>query len=383
MKSSQATKFRVGLFVLISLLIGGAIAFAIGTQENIFTPKTDYHAVFREVGGLQAGSAVWLAGVNVGTVTEVTFDDTGSIRVEFNIVDGATHLIRGDPNTPHGAGGSVAGVGTKGLLGDRLIEVRVGDPSLPLWNPDEPLPPAGGGGLMALAQRTLAEVEGTAHNLRLATDPFSDQEFSYDLKKTAQNLAKVTGMLAHNEGTIQRLINDEKLSQDFAGAVRNFSSASKEVAALSKDLQGISKEIRTGEGTAHALIYGTEGAEAIANIRDASGSLAALLKEVREGDGTIHRLVYGDVGDSFFDNLNNASEDIAFLTKEMREGRGTIGALMTDPSVYEDIKRLIGDLERNDILRALVRYSIRRDEAREPPEVQEVSASQEPPNVQE
>ncbi len=386
MKSTKATKFRVGLFVLISLLIGGTIAFAIGSQENIFTSKTDYHAFFDDVGGLQAGSTVRLAGVNVGTVTKVTFGESGSIRVEFTVVDSATHLIRGDPNTPHDAGGSVAGVGTKGLLGDKLVEIRVGDPSLPVWDSDEAIPPSTGSGIMALAERTLGEVEGTAHNLRLATDPFSDQEFSYDLKKTAQNLAKVSGMLANSEGTIQRLIYDEDLGKDFASAIRNFGSASKQIASLSKDLRNITDEIKSGQGTAHALIYGTEGTEAITNIRDASGSLSELLKEVREGEGTIHQLVYGDVGEGFFENLNSASADIAFLTREMREGRGTIGALMIDPSIYEDIKRLVGDLERNDILRALVRYSIRRDEARERPDVQEVQepqASQEPTNVPE
>ena len=53
--------------------------------------------------------------------------------------------------------------------------------------------------------------------------------------------------------------------------------------------------------------------------------------------------------------------DLAQITRGVREGRGTIGAFLTDPSVYEDIKRLVGDLERNDILRALVRYSIRAD----------------------
>jgi phospholipid/cholesterol/gamma-HCH transport system substrate-binding protein len=119
------------------------------------------------------------------------------------------------------------------------------------------------------------------------------------------------------------------------------------------------------------LLYGSEGTEAIRNIRDTFGQLNSILTEVREGDGAVNQLIYGELGDSFMTNLQNASEDIAFLTKETREGKGTIGALLTDPSVYEDIKRLIGDLQRNDILRALVRYSIRRDEPRELTEVNE------------
>ena len=98
--------------------------------------------------------------------------------------------------------------------------------------------------------------------------------------------------------------------------------------------------------------------------------LNSILTDIREGDGTINQLIYGELGESFMTNLQNASDDIAFLTKEMREGKGTIGALLTDPSIYEDIKRLVGDLERNDILRALVRYSIRRDEPREQIEVE-------------
>ena len=119
------------------------------------------------------------------------------------------------------------------------------------------------------------------------------------------------------------------------------------------------------------MLYGTEGADAIKNIRDTFAQLNTILTDVREGDGAVNQLIYGELGDSFMDNLQNASDDIAFLTKETREGKGTVGALLTDPSIYEDIKRLVGDLERNDILRALVRYSIRRDEPRESVEVTE------------
>ena len=48
--------------------------------------------------------------------------------------------------------------------------------------------------------------------------------------------------------------------------------------------------------------------------------------------------------------------------KDIKEGKGTVGALLTDHSVYEDLKILLGNVGRNRSLRALVRYSISRDE---------------------
>ena len=308
----------------------------------------------------------------MGAVTEVIIAEGGTIEVYFRVIDDATHLIRGqqgidlesaDPKP------SMAAIGSKGLLGDRLIEITVGPDEYPTWDPEQPIPVSVGGGIMALAERTLTEAEGTARNLRQATDPFADQEFSNDLKETARNLAKASGMIASGDGTIGRLMHDAELGRDVKGAVKELRAAGKQVAALGKNLNEITEDIQTNEGTANALLYGTEGRDAIRNIRDTFGQLNTILTDVREGDGAVNQLIYGELGDSFMTNLQNASDDIAFLTKEAREGKGTVGALLTDPSVYEDIKRLVGDLERNDILRALVRYSIRRDEARDPIEV--------------
>jgi phospholipid/cholesterol/gamma-HCH transport system substrate-binding protein len=374
MRTTAATRLRVGIFVLVALVIGASIAFAIGAQENVFAPKTTYYAIFDDVGGLQKGNTVRVAGVNVGSVTDVVISETGSIEVYFRIIDDATHLIRGEPDLvllgtePQP---SFAAIGSKGLLGDRIIEITVGAKEYPEWDPDKPIPVSVGGGIMALAERTLTEAEGTARNLRLATDPFADQEFSNDLKETARNLAKASGLIASGEGTIGRLMNDAELGRDVKGAVKELRAAGKQVAALSKNLNKIAEDVQTNEGTVNALLYGTEGTDAIRNIRDTFGQLNTILTDVREGDGAVNQLIYGELGDSFMTNLQNASDDIAFLTKEAREGKGTIGALLTDPSVYEDIKRLVGDLERNDILRALVRYSIRRDDTREAVEATE------------
>ena len=48
-----------------SIRVGAGIAFAIGAQENVFASKTTYYAIFEDVGGLQKGNTVRVAGVNV------------------------------------------------------------------------------------------------------------------------------------------------------------------------------------------------------------------------------------------------------------------------------------------------------------------------------
>ena len=61
-------------------------------------------------------------------------------------------------------------------------------------------------------------------------------------------------------------------------------------------------------------------------------------------------------------NINAMSRDLRHIVADVRAGKGTVGALLVDPSVYEDIKMVLGNVDRNKTLRALVRYSIKQDE---------------------
>ena len=49
------------------------------------------------------------------------------------------------------------------------------------------------------------------------------------------------------------------------------------------------------------------------------------------------------------------------LAKETEEGKGTIGGLLKDPTVYQDLKRTLDNVERNTLLRALIRFAIKHD----------------------
>jgi len=73
-------------------------------------------------------------------------------------------------------------------------------------------------------------------------------------------------------------------------------------------------------------------------------------------------------------NLGAITGDLRQIVADLRAGKGTLGALLVDPSIYEDAKSVLGNVQRNDALRALVRYSIKQDEKHP-----EVRVSEEPP----
>jgi phospholipid/cholesterol/gamma-HCH transport system substrate-binding protein len=94
--------------------------------------------------------------------------------------------------------------------------------------------------------------------------------------------------------------------------------------------------------------------------------VAKTLEGIREGDGLAKNILFGggDDGDSekAMSDLAAITGDLRVLVHDVKQGKGTLGALMVDPSVYEDLKVLLGNVQRNEVLRALVRYSIARDE---------------------
>jgi phospholipid/cholesterol/gamma-HCH transport system substrate-binding protein len=364
MKRSRAAEFRVGLFVAAALLTGMALAFVIGNQQNIFKRKNEYVALFDSVDGLSEGSSVRIAGVNVGVVRSVELTEDGTTRVTVGVVEDAVHLVRRD---------SVASIGNQGLLGDKLVDITPGSGELlPEGETLQTENAVGIGEYVGQLGVIISEVEQTARNLRIATGPLAEEQFASDLTETTSNLAVITRMAANEDGALAHLLTDEESAQRLDRSLANIDTASRELATAARAVRHIAQEVERGDGTAHELIYGDQGTRLVTNLADATGEIAASLNEIREGEGLIHELIYEESGGELMANLSAMSGDLRAVTADIRAGRGTIGALLTDPSIYEDIKRLVGNLERNEILRALVRYSIRQDEPQEAAEVDEV-----------
>ncbi len=96
-------------------------------------------------------------------------------------------------------------------------------------------------------------------------------------------------------------------------------------------------------------------AESLSNVL---ASLNESVHAFQKGDGLLYSLMYDPGGKQLLEHLVKTTESLDEIAGKIAGGEGTIGALIADPTLYENLKRLLGGAERSFILRRLIRKSI-------------------------
>ncbi|MGC8795546.1 outer membrane lipid asymmetry maintenance protein MlaD [Thermodesulfovibrio sp. 3462-1] len=105
----------VGVFVLIGILALGWLSFRLGKIDMFQSGYYTVYAEFDKVGGIKKGSVVEIAGVPVGSVEKVTLNNRYQAVVELKILNSI--------KLPED---SIASVRTKGLIGEKYIQITPG-----------------------------------------------------------------------------------------------------------------------------------------------------------------------------------------------------------------------------------------------------------------
>lgn len=63
--------------------------------------------------------------------------------------------------------------------------------------------------------------------------------------------------------------------------------------------------------------------------------------------------------------IKSAIKNLNQILEKINRGTGTVGALINDPGLYDDLKLLVGEVNRNRIMRNLVRQTIKDSEERQ------------------
>jgi phospholipid/cholesterol/gamma-HCH transport system substrate-binding protein len=363
--TDQTRALKVGVFVLIAMILTTIAVFTIGDNRRVWDRKVEYHGAYDDIVGLRPGSVVRMGGLDVGTVAAVEHGK----KVEDNKVYVTLSVAREEAGRIRLA--TVATIEGKGLLGDKMVvlayDARVaerlkkeGKDPLAVLPPSGWIETAQPGDPIGDAQKAAQGARLAMENLQKATEGIADERFKQDLHGTMTALRDILEGVSLRDGVAHRMIYDPKEAERVDRILANLEATSANLANVSADARDVSAHVKSGPGLAHAVIYDEKLNEGV------TGSLTELhasLEAVRTKNGLMHSVVYGDdQTQKLMGNVNAMSDDLREIVANMKAGRGTVGALLVDPTVYEDIKSLVGNVERNQVLRALVRYSIKQNE---------------------
>jgi phospholipid/cholesterol/gamma-HCH transport system substrate-binding protein len=117
-------EFAVGIFLLLGIASLAYLSIKLARLEIGGPPGYELRATFRNCGGLKRGASVAIAGVDVGRVQSIRLADNEALVV-FTI--DPTVQVQGD---------AIASIRTKGLIGEKYIEISPGGAEDPLKSGD-------------------------------------------------------------------------------------------------------------------------------------------------------------------------------------------------------------------------------------------------------
>jgi phospholipid/cholesterol/gamma-HCH transport system substrate-binding protein len=356
----MSRSIKVGIFVLAGLLLAGVASFMIGDDRQVWDRKVAFHAAFRDVAGLKPGSPVRMGGIDVGTVAKVQHGgDVGDprIHVTISVVRDEAARVRTDTK---------AQILGKGLLGDKMVDLS-SDGTGPEAPPGADLATSDPMDLTDAIGGLAKKADATLQNVQEATGALNDPRLKENVKASAEDLRLILDGVARQDTAVHRLLMDPTEGPKIDQVLARLDHATNELDALVANARVATDQINNGPGLAHALLYDGEIS------KNAAGAIEEVHKDleaVRTGNGLAHALLYGDSDSQrVMGNLNGMSDDLRAIVHDVRQGKGTLGALLVDPSLYDDIRSMVGNVERNEVLRALVRYSIKADEGKSAPRV--------------
>lgn len=101
-----------------------------------------------------------------------------------------------------------------------------------------------------------------------------------------------------------------------------------------------------------------KGRRLLNNADKSAETVASLLDEVQKGRGMIHGMIFDPRGEEVVSNLRAVSSNMEHVSGKIARGEGTLGALINDPTLFNDMKTLIGKANRNKILKGVVRWTL-------------------------
>ena len=301
------SSLKVGIVVTAGLVLLVVVVFMLGQRGGMFSTYYELKANFPKVNGLVIGSPVWLAGVEVGYVSDIRFPpnlENKQLTVVMKIKKKYQKYIRSD---------SRAFVETKGLLGNKIITIYLGSPRGKILKDGDYIP--------SVPPLDITEfVSGATASLR-------------NLENIIKDLRDIGNAIREGKGSLGLLVNDTQLYDQLVSILKKLRRFSE---LLNRTNSSLGKVLTSSE------LY---------------DNVNALIVEAKNGKGTLPLLLHNREP---FDKINEILARLDRIVSYIEAGRGGVGKVVKEEELYREmvetlketrktlgeIKGLIEDIKR-------------------------------------
>jgi phospholipid/cholesterol/gamma-HCH transport system substrate-binding protein len=332
---ARALSLKVGLFVITSVVIFFIFVFVLGGEQNFLKKTSKIQTSFTNVAGLAEGAAVRLSGLKIGSVKEIQFPeepDKDFIVVVMEVREEGIKRIGPD---------AVATIRTEGLLGDKYIEILRGSKEPPKEIPEtlqiSSYTPPEFQKLLGQSEELIDNIIDISKSLDKIVKAFGKEENIENISRTIASVRRSVEAIENRPGLLHTLIYGKK---DKSG--KDLENTLDKLDAAITSLDSLLNDIKSEEGVLTALIYDEKLRE---KLDSALTNIDEVTAEINSEDGILPQLE---------ETVSNFRE----ISERLEGGEGTLGALINDPTVYDNLKGVLGEAERSRFVRAAVQYLI-------------------------
>ncbi len=306
--SKRSHELKVGALILLGLAIALVAIMSVGERQGLMKQKYYLVAVFGDVSGLQNGAPARVSGYQVGVVSDIQMREVAGrnkVVVRLRLERSSQSSVRR---------GSVAKIGSMGLLGDKLVEIV----------------PAGYDQPVLRNNDSLATIEVMPPEEILARAA----EIADTLRSTSQSLNTIVKKVERGTGTLGKMIDDPRMYMNLDSVLVT--------------LNHLMLQIKSGQGTVARLV---RDPSLYNNLNQAAANINSISDSLKRGQGSLGRMLREP---ELYATLDSTSRRLNVILGRIEKGEGTLGGLSQDEEMYAKLKSasveldaLIKDIKKN------------------------------------
>lgn len=283
LKNLTGAKLGIFIFIGSTLLVIGI--FLLGNKESLFRPTFTVKAYFKNIEGLRNGAPVRLGGIDVGSVKniEIVKDTTGKVEVSMRLQNEIQRFIRKDTR---------ASIETEGLVGNKVVILEIGSTTAD--------PVSEGGVIQSKDPLGFAAVIDETQGIMNYT------------KEMTKNMADIVAKINKGEGTIGKILTDEKLYYQATELTKRADQSLYAVITELEKVSGIFKNLGSGVS------------EVLGNVNRVVVEVDTIISDVSKGRGMLGQVLlenskYDSIFTSTMSEIQKTSVDARLAASRLSE----------------------------------------------------------------